>query len=1119
MSFVHLQVRSAYSLLKSTINIDSLIMKTKELGFKSIALTDENVMYGIIDFYKQCKKHGIKPIIGLTASVIENEDSKPFQLVLLAKNNEGYHNLLKISSVIQTKSLKGIPKKWLKHYVKGLIALSPGLDGEVEYYLQQNLPTKAYEIASYYKNLFDENSYYFTIQNHGLNEEIKLTDQLILLANELRVDIVATNHVSYLEKLDSFSHQCLLAIKDGIKLEDKQNEMAVNDQYYLKSQQEMEDLFQSNPQSLINTWKIADQCHVEIELGRTILPKYPVPNQQTAFEYLKLQCEDGLKNRVSKVTNQYTERLVYELSIIDKMGFSDYFLIVWDFMKFAHRNKILTGPGRGSAAGSLVAFVLHITDIDPLKHNLLFERFLNPERVSMPDIDIDFPDNRREEIIEYVAEKYGELHVAQIITFGTFGAKAAIRDIGRIMGVSLKEVDYFTKLIPGFGVTLKDAYHTSSALREYINKSPIIKKIFSTALKLEGLPRHTSTHAAGVIISEKPLTEVIPIQRGHNHIYLTQYAMGELEEVGLIKMDFLGLRNLTLIENIISTIKKATGKQMNLQAIPVDDMKTFQLLSNGDTTGVFQLESEGIKKVLQQLKPSEFEDIVAVNALYRPGPMENIPMYIDRKHKRQPISFPHPDLEQILDKTYGVIVYQEQIIQIAAKMANFSLGEADLLRRAIGKKKKEILDQERNHFLNGCTANHYPVDVANEIYDLIVRFANYGFNRSHAVAYSFIAYQLAYLKTNYPLFFYAGLLTSVLGNEEKTALYIKEARQRGIKLYPPSINKSSLQFRVENGGIRYSLLAIKSVGGTTVKEILEKRKQRPFSDLFDLCVRTSTKIMNRKVLESLVYSGALDEFGEDRAVLLASIDIAIDHADLFAPSNYSQIDLFKPDEFNVKPKYIMDKPLKEDEKLKFEKEVLGLYLSSHPISRFSHLFRKYRSTDIESLHKISEATKLVVGAYISSAKTIRTKKGEAMSFFTISDETGDIDAVAFPAVYTQYISLLNVGDIVLLEGSIEKRQNKRQFVIKKVSDVKKLEEDLLNNLTLYLKIESQAYKQINLIDLKNTLKRYPGNCQVIVYYEKDQRKFILPEEFSVNPSQEFLQLLKNIIGENNVVLK
>ncbi|MDF2903514.1 MAG: dnaE, partial [Bacillus sp. (in: firmicutes)] len=722
MSYIHLHVYSSYSLLSSTATVSQLVKDAKAKGFSTIALTDRNVMYGTIAFYKECLKQSIKPIIGLTVDVVsEIDEMQAFPLVLLAQDLTGFQNLLKITSTIQTKSPQGIPIKWLKHYTSGLIALTPGLDGEIEDHLLNGDSESAKEIVELYSGIFGEGNFYLSLQDHGTTKEKELILSLTQLSKVTGVPLVTTNQVQFLEKEDGFAHECLLAIKNGVKLQDENRERLETDQYYLKDAKEMVDLFADFPDALENTIKIAQRCQVHLDLNQKRLPKYPIEDGQTAELLLEKLCMEGFHQRYHSPTNLHKKRLQYELNIINKMKFSDYFLIVWDFMRFARENGILTGPGRGSAAGSMVAYVLQITEVDPIEHHLLFERFLNPERISMPDIDIDFPDTRREEVIQYVSQKYGELHVAQIITFGTFAAKAAMRDVGRVFGFNPKEVDQLSLYIPPrVGISLKDAYLESEPLRKFVEESEQNQRLFATAKKLEGLPRHTSIHAAGVVISEQPLVQSVPIQSGHNEVYLTQYSMEYLEDVGLLKMDFLGLRNLSFMESILSSIYRHKGKRIDIRKIPLDDNITFGLLSKGDTTGVFQLESDGMRKVLKQLKPTSFEDIVAVNALYRPGPMENIPLFIKRKHGIEKIAYPHPDLEPILKNTYGVIVYQEQIIQIASSMAGFSLGEADLLRRAVSKKQKQTLDKERNHFVKGAMKNQYSEKTADEIYDLIV---------------------------------------------------------------------------------------------------------------------------------------------------------------------------------------------------------------------------------------------------------------------------------------------------------------------------------------------------------------------------------------------------------------
>ncbi|TDL77466.1 DNA polymerase III subunit alpha [Rhodococcus qingshengii] len=1119
MSFIHLHVYSAYSLLTSTASVHELIDNAKKKGFRAIALTDRNVMYGTIEFYKLCIKNNIQPIIGLTVDVesgIEKEVAYP--LVLLAENEKGFKNLLKISSAVQTKATNGIPFKWLKHYAEGLIAISPGIEGEIEQNLLNDQQEQAIEIIKKLQSIFGRESFYLAVQNHQLEQEVIVTKKIQSIAEELTIPLVATNRVHYLEQDDMFAHECLLAIKNGDKLQDEHRERLESNQFYLKTAQEMVEIFSDIPKVLENSISIAKRCMVNIELNKTYLPEYPTADGQPAEKYLEMLCQKGLKERFVAPTQEHFERLSYELSIINSMKFSNYFLIVWDFMRYARENGILTGPGRGSAAGSLVAYVLYITDVDPLSHQLLFERFLNPDRISMPDIDIDFPDHRRDEVIEYVAKKYGELHVAQIVTFGTLAAKAAIRDVGRAFGLNTKELEQLSRRIPArLGINLEDAYKESQHLRAFVDESPVNRKLYETALKIEGLPRHTSTHAAGVIISEKQLIELIPIQQGHNQVYLTQYSMEHLEEIGLLKMDFLGLRNLTLLESIVSSIQKKTGRKVDIKTLPLNDEKTFELLARGETTGIFQLESEGMRKVLLRLKPSRFEDIVAVNALYRPGPMENIPLFIERKHGSQAVEYPHKDLEPILENTYGVIVYQEQIMQIASKMAGFSLGEADLLRRAVGKKQKEVLDRERNHFVQGALKKGYERELANDIYDLIVRFANYGFNRSHAVAYSMITYQLAYLKANYPLYFMAGLLTSAIGNETKIAQYIMESKQKEIEILPPSINYSGFSFQVEKTGIRYSLAAIKSVGAAALREIFQARKSKKFEDLFDFCTRVSSKAINRKTLEVLVHSGSFDEFNEDRAVLLASLDVALEHAQIFKVDESSQVELFL-EEFQLKPKYVQVDPIRLEDKLSFEKEALGFYLSDHPISIFEKRLKQAGAFVLFEL--TAEHKRAAAGVYIVSLRKIRTKKGDSMAFLNVSDSSGEMESVAFPVVYKKYSHLLDHGKFVVMEGKAEERDGKLQFIIQQVSEI----ESWLNTKTkqesiLYLKIVDGKQDEHSLNQLKQLFKGNTGKTKVVLHYETSKKTIRLGNEFMIEPSSTLLKSLSEFLGNNNVVLK
>lgn len=1120
MSFIHLHIYSAYSLLSSTASVTDLVQKAKTQGFDALAVTDRNVMYGAVEFYKLCNKNQIKPILGLTVDIeSEVSNSHSYPLVLLAEDNRGFQNLIKISSAVQTKAEKGIPLRWLRHYTNGLIAITPGMEGEIEHNLLEGKDQAAKELAMKFHRLFGDGNFYLSIQNHQLPSEDSVRKKLANLANECNIPLAASNQVYYLEKEDMFAHECLLSIKNGNKLQDDDRERLGSDQFYLKSAKEMAECLSEFPDALENTLRIAERCRVNLELNKTYLPKFPAGNGKPAEEYLEELCQEGLKKRYPAPAKEHYDRLRYELNVIRRMKFSDYFLIVWDFIRYARENGILTGPGRGSAAGSLVAYVLNITDVDPIEHQLLFERFLNPERITMPDIDIDFPDNRRDEVIEYVARKYGELHVAQIATFGTMAAKAALRDVGRVFGLNTKELDRLSRLVPSrLGVDLSTAYKESEQLRAYVDENDMNQRLFQTALKLEGLPRHTSTHAAGVVISDKPLIELVPIQSGHNNVYLTQYSMEYLEELGLLKMDFLGLRNLTLIDSIINSINRTAKKKLDIRSIPLNDQAVFELLSKGETTGIFQLESEGMKKVLMRLKPSRFEDIVAVNALYRPGPMENIPLFIDRKHGRQPVIYPHPDLKEILNNTYGVIVYQEQIIQIASRMAGFSLGEADLLRRAVSKKKKEVLDRERDHFVQGALRKGYDAPLANQIYDLIVRFANYGFNRSHAVAYSLIAYQLAYLKVHYPVYFMASLLTSAIGNEAKITQYILESKLMGIPILPPSINNSGYSFLAENGAIRYSLAAIRGIGALTLREIFQVRKIKKFADLFDFCIRVSSKAVNRKTLEFLVHSGSFDEFDVDRAVLLASLDVALEHAQLIKPTNVGQFDLFAEEEFFPKPKYVQIDPIRLEDKLSFEKEALGIYLSNHPASiyekelkqRGAHLLMEFSS----------EGKRGTAGVYITAIKKIRTKKGDSMAFLRISDGTGEMDAVVFPEAYKKYSLLADQGKLAVIEGKTEKRDDRTQFIIQKMFAMESwLENTKVKNPVLYLKIEKEKHGQTYLQQLKNLLSEHPGETSVVLYYENTGTTIRLAKDSQVTSAPDLLEQLQALLGTGNVILR
>ncbi|MDF2535213.1 MAG: dnaE [Bacillales bacterium] len=1016
MSFVHLQVRSAYSLLESTISIEELVSSAAKKGYKAIAITDHNVLYGAVQFYQECKKQKIKPIIGLTADILSEDEQSSFPMVLLAMNNQGYQNLVKISSALQTKSKKGLPFRWLNGYSGGLIAITPGPDGEIEAALRENRFTDAIALVRKYQSVFTENRFFLSLHKS------QATTAFDVQLKQLGAPLVAGQRVQYLEQQDKSYLEAIICLGNNLTIDEA--EFTEFEDNHLSSIEELRIHFSNEAECVRNSGIIADRCEVELEFGQTLLPEFPVPDGKTAAQFLRENCKKGFQFRYSNPTPIHFERLEYELSVISKMNFDDYFLIVWDFMTFARKQGILTGPGRGSAAGSIVSYVLGITNIDPIEYELLFERFLNPERISMPDIDIDFPDNRREEMIQYVAKKYGQIHVAQIITFGTFGPKAAIRDAGRVFGLVPADLDQLSKMIPStLGTTLKSAFTGSNKLQELYKNNPLYNKIIKTAFKWEGLPRHTSVHAAGIVISRIPITELVPIQEGHDNVLLTQFPMDQLEKIGLLKMDFLGLRNLTILNNVLTEINKVSKQKIALNRIPLDDAKTYDLICRGDTIGVFQLESDGMRNVIRKLKPSCMEDIIAVNALFRPGPMDNISLFIKRKHGEESIDYPHPDLKPILQNTYGIIVYQEQILRIASLMAGFSLGEADLLRKAVSKKNKDVLDQERAHFVKGSLNKGYSEQVATNVYDLIVKFANYGFNRSHSVAYATIAYQMAFLKANYPRFFMAELMTSLAGNEDKIAHFIQELRTQDVEILGPSINQSGYGFQVEKeNSLRFGLSAIKFVSGAAIKEIFSERRNGLFKGFFDFVSRLPQKVINQKTLEALIFSGTFDEFGKDRSVLFASIEVAFETANLNELGGMIQ----------VEATYVEMDPINTEELLQKEKQYLGIYLSAHPVSTYKKAWKKLCVVPISEM---KEGSKVLCGAYIHRIKTTRTKNGEMMAFLSIGDETGEIETVVFPRTFQPVADKIEKGNVLVFEGKIEEKNSRKQLIANRIFTV------------------------------------------------------------------------------------
>ncbi|WP_053070509.1 DNA polymerase III subunit alpha [Alkalihalobacillus pseudalcaliphilus] len=1039
MQLLHTNVYSEYSLMQSTNRMNELVKRAKQLGYEAIALTDHHHMYGVIPFYQACLKQNIQPIIGLEITVKSNDQAIPFLLRLLAKSFKGYQSLVKLATILGLKDKKDsyIMMPDLYRYVEECFVIIPYYDGPLGslhenedrhvavQWLKTNLPSSFIQ---------EEN---ILLEISGQTEQDRLLHERIISLEQLgKWRAIVGWPVRFLHQDDVSGAIVLKGIDAGTPFQRIETPRYFKHAYL----PELDQFHQQVPYLAAYEVmaEVISQCQIHLPLEETKMPKYPLKEDEAPHTFLTQLCEEGLKKRYINPSVEANERLAYELSVIHKMGFTDYFLVVWDFIRYAKEQGIMVGPGRGSAASSIVAYTLSITEIDPLKYELLFERFLNPQRQSFPDIDVDFPDHRRDEVIEYVQKKYGKNHVAQILTFGTFAARAALRDVGKVLGIHAFEIDRAAKMVPSRpGITITKALEQSTDLHDLFQQSDKHKQWLYLVEKIEGLPRHTSTHAAGVIISQQRLTELIPLQAGQQDIYLAQATMNVLEESGFVKFDFLGLRNLTMLERIVKAIKVFEGKNIDLLQLPLDDTDVFKGLAAGKTTGVFQLESDGMRQVLTQLQPNRFEDIVAVNALYRPGPMDFIPTYIKGKHHpNEKIDYLHPDLEPILAPTYGVIVYQEQIIQIAVQLAGYSYAEADILRRAISKKKKETMLAEKQHFIEGALESGYEVQVAKAIFDLIERFANYGFPKSHAVAYSMISYQLSYLKVHYRSAFYAALFSGSTHHKEKLAEYIQEAKREGVEIYPPSLKKGSVLFSLEKAGIRIGLLSIEHVGYQAAKYLVELDDKSNIRDLFDLVVKVDHKIINKKVVEGLIKTGALDEFQKDRAILLANVDHAFDYGSKVQDFEAEMEGLFTLS--LEKPDYFMQEPLTPIEKLEYEQEALGFYLSGHPVLQYEEHFHHYRRLTIEEMKKASNSV-CRLAVLIMSVKQIKTKKGEPMAFVEVSDESNQISAVVFPSIWKQHYELIQPGNLIFVEGKRDQSRQNEQFIMNKVMMLESLQ--------------------------------------------------------------------------------
>ena len=1146
MGFVHLHVHTEYSLLDGSNKISEYVARVKELGMDSAAITDHGVMYGVIDFYREAKKAGINPILGCEVYVapgsrfdreITGGDDRYYHLVLLAENLEGYQNLMKIVSkgfVDGYYYKPRVDKELLREYHEGIIALSACLAGEVQRYLVRGLYEDAKEQALEYQDIFGKGNYFLELQDHGIPEQKLVNQRLLQMSEELGIELAATNDVHYTYAEDEKPHDILLCIQTGKKLADENRMRYEGGQYYVKSQEEMTALFPYARQAVENTQKIADRCHVEIEFGVTKLPKYDVPDGMTSWEYLNKLCYEGLDQRYGEEAQENRERLKYELDTIQNMGYVDYFLIVWDFIKYAKDHGIAVGPGRGSAAGSIVSYCLGITDIDPLRYQLLFERFLNPERVSMPDIDVDFCFERRQEVIDYVVRKYGKDRVVQIVTFGTLAARGVIRDVGRVMDLPYAFVDSIAKMIPKeLNITIAKALEMNPELKKAYETDEQVKNVIDMSKRLEGLPRHSSMHAAGVVISQEPADEYVPLSRAQDGSITTQFTMTTLEELGLLKMDFLGLRTLTVIQNAVRMVKQK-APELDLNAIDYNDQAVLDYIGTGKTDGIFQIESPGMKSFMKELKPHSLEDIIAGIALYRPGPMDFIPQYIKGKNGAGSIVYDCPQLEPILSPTYGCIVYQEQVMQIVRDLAGYTMGRSDLLRRAMSKKKGDVMRKERQIFVYGdeetnvpgCVKNGIDENVANKIYDEMIDFAKYAFNKSHAAAYAVVAYQTAYLKYYYPVEFMAALMTSVIENPSKVAEYVYACRGMDIQILPPDINRGYSDFSVDSGQIRYGLAAIKSIGKQVIQAIVSDREEfGSFKNLEDFINRMSIKeALNKKVIENLIKSGALDCLGGTRKQFMSIYLQILDHVN--QEKKYAmtgQMTLFDLVEEEEKSQFEIRLPdvgeYTRENQLAFEKEVLGIYISGHPLDAYEAAWRKnisavtpdFQPDEETGRSKVHDGARETIGGLITDKTVKYTRTNQMMAFVTVEDLLGTVEVVVFPRDYEKNRELLEVDQKVFIRGRVsEEDERPSKLICEKVIpfDRKKRE--------LWIQFPDKADYLEQEQTLFGHLKDSDGEDEVVIYCQAERAVKRLPRNRNILITPQVLSRLMNQFGEKRV---
>lgn len=1175
MSFTHLHVHTEYSLLDGSSKIKEITKRAAELGMDSLAITDHGVMYGVIDFYKAAKEAGIKPILGCEVYVAPGSrfdkeagtgEDKYNHLVLLAENNTGYQNLMKIVSRGFTEGFYYKPrvdKELLREFHEGIIATSACLAGEVQRYLARGMYEEAKRVALYYQDIFGKDNFFLELQDHGIAEQHYVNPQLLRMSEETGIELICTNDVHYTYADDADAHDILLCIQTGKKVTDENRMRYTGGQYYLKSPEEMTELFKYAPQAVANTEKIAERCNVEIEFGVTKLPKFAVPQGYTSWTYLNYLCYEGLKKRypdqaadisvdefvrlagdesvedrkdvvikIAEDTNNIFQRLAYELSVIYSMGYVDYFLIVWDYINFAKRHDIPVGPGRGSAAGSIVSYCLEITDLDPIKYSLIFERFLNPERVSMPDIDVDFCYERRQEVIDYVVEKYGKDCVSQIVTFGTMAARAVIKDVGRVLDLPYAMVDNIAKMVPReIGITIDKALAENPDLKSEYENNEVVKDLIDKSKRLEGLPRHASMHAAGVLICGKPVEDYVPLSTGSDGAVVAQFVMTTLEELGLLKMDFLGLRTLTVIKDAENLIKKH-NKGFSIHDIDYSDKGVFDAISTGKCDGIFQLESAGMKSFMKELKPRSLEDLIAGISLYRPGPMDFIPQYIKGKNNQDSVTYACPQLEAILKPTYGCIVYQEQVMQIVRDLAGYSWGRSDLVRRAMSKKKAYVMEQERKNFIygnpdegvKGCVNNGIDEKVAGKIYDDMIDFAKYAFNKSHAACYAVVSFQTAYLKTYYPVEFMAALMTSVIDNTSKVAGYIYACKQMNIGILPPDVNESQMEFTVENGKIRFAMAAIKSLGRPTIQAILKERGENgSFISMQDFVTRMS-QALNRRAIENFVKAGAFDTFGHTRKSMMivseSMLDSAIKHNKDSMTGQMSLFDFAAEEDkkaFEIRIPDVAE--YTKEELLGYEKEILGVYVSGHPLDEYTGMVNKYItnvSSDFEVDDELGE-TKARDGAIATiggliTEKTIKTtKKGQLMAFLTVEDVVGTVEVVVFPNSFTANRVVIDHAEKVFVTGKVQANVDENaKLICDKVVDFASIPRKL------WIRFASLSDYEDKKDELYGILYNSDGKDTVVIYCTKENKRLTLPASRTIRVDSELIQKLQAMYGEKNV---